>query len=866
MPEDADRQLTERALALGLLSREQVQACRQAVALGESGTVLDAALRAGYLARLQAVRIQQDLLPDDVPRELGRYRIIQRLGKGGMGAVYKAYDPELDRYAAIKTLIPELASNATFIARFKREGRLAARLSSEHAVRVHDVGQEENAHYIVMEFVEGESFEKRLDREGTLDETSAFAVCADVVRALIEAREHNIIHRDIKPQNIMINRKGVVKLADLGIAKQIEPEDSPDGASDLSLTVGIIGTPKYMSPEQAMGKPLDFRTDIFSLGATLHHFVCGAPPHTADTPQMLMMKVAQEPAPDPRSANPHLSDTACAVLRKMTAQKPEDRYNALEALLSDLQKVAGGLVPATEPDQIPPTRSAPPSVPAAAIPPPRRRRLAPVAIGAAALLLILAVACAWIIKAGRARPHRTTDHAATPRRQPEPTFANNDEAYKHYLAEARAATRLHERIGHLETALQYRDGPEARALLNESQDAARGGPPVGAAADSKPAADSRTAPRPGWFPVPRVKIRRPLLGASVCDPSSIPDDLDKTREWSTVGDLLEVHHLKRTDKGALVVGVSSGSLAVQAGFNVGDLIVQYAGSKIESAEQFISAVGRTPPGATVPIKVIRMKRPVTLVITLPGVPGESFKVPRLGAAVCDAANVTDQIARRAGAAAAAAFLANYRLKSADKGAVIVEVLPRTPAADAGLRTGDLIVQFDGQNVDNARRFLGLVADTPSDRMASVLFHRWDRSLILFLPAARSRRGRPRKRPRLPGVRIALPAHVTIADAKQAGAQTVEGLLDRFRVRKTDPGVLVLRIFWAGPIRKAGFMRGDLIVEAGGRRIANPRELRHAVTAVPADKPVQIKVTRWHHPFTCSVRLRASRTRTLPKTR
>jgi serine/threonine-protein kinase len=269
MDAEQDRKLAEEALSRGLLTRQQLEECWSNRALSEGDSILDVAVRAHHLTLGQAAEVQQALLPPGVPHKLGRYLVVQPLGRGGMGAVYKAYDPDLDRYVAAKTLLPQLASDSGFMRRFRREARLAARLQSPHAIRVYDVGRKGGTHYIVMEFVDGESVHSLVLRKGRLDEREAFAMCADVAHALEEAWEHRIIHRDIKPQNIMIDRKGSVKLADLGLAKQLSARHD-DESGQFSLSTWVIGTPRYMSPEQVMGKELDFRSDAFSLGVTLY--------------------------------------------------------------------------------------------------------------------------------------------------------------------------------------------------------------------------------------------------------------------------------------------------------------------------------------------------------------------------------------------------------------------------------------------------------------------------------------------------------------------------------------------------------------------------------------------------------------------
>ena len=323
-----------------LLSAEEVPDTHPPDAADSASSLAQVAVARGMLSLPQAHEIQRELLPPDAPRTLGRFEIVEAVGTGGMGVVYKAWDPRLEVYVAIKTLMPQLAANEDFIKRFEREAKLGAKLSTAHVVRVFDVGEDGPIHYIVMEYVQGESLAQVLDREGRLEQRRACRICADAARALEEAREHRIIHRDIKPANIMLDRRGQVKVADLGIAKQVVTREDEEDTKHASRVVGVTGTPAYMSPEQALGRPLDFRTDIYSLGATLFHLLCGRPPHEGDTPQEVMVSVAHDPPPDPREANPDLSERAAGLLRRMMAKNPMMRYDSHPELIADLESIA----------------------------------------------------------------------------------------------------------------------------------------------------------------------------------------------------------------------------------------------------------------------------------------------------------------------------------------------------------------------------------------------------------------------------------------------------------------------------------------------------------------------------------------------
>ena len=432
MPTDRERRVThiarfaQTAREKGLLDRAQIDELRAAAqepdtdvknAADGFAALLEKAVTGGLLTRTQVHDVLREWLPDEAPRTLGRYEIVEEIGKGGMGSVYKAWDPRLQVYVAIKTLFPQYAATEGFIRRFEREARLGARLQTPHAIRVFDVGEEGTNHYIVMDYVEGESASEILFRQGSLEERHACAICADVARALAEAKEHNIIHRDIKPANIMIDRRGVVKLADLGVAKQLVAPEDDEASKHLSQTVGVVGTPSYMSPEQAMGRELDFRSDIYALGAALYHLVCGKRPYDGATAQEIMFGVAHDPQPDPRELSPDLSDAAASVIGKMMAKDPNSRYQDHVLVIADLERCAEGRGPIEVPtpedtplEREPMTEQI---TAQAATPPPRRSGA--VWVGIAAVLALFAAAVlgqaqGWWAKLGsgtaRTRPAR----------------------------------------------------------------------------------------------------------------------------------------------------------------------------------------------------------------------------------------------------------------------------------------------------------------------------------------------------------------------------------------------------------------------------------------------------------------------------
>ncbi|MFH0962869.1 MAG: serine/threonine-protein kinase [Planctomycetota bacterium] len=275
----------------------------------------------------------------DQTTHLGAYEILGRIGQGGMGAVYRARHTNLGVEVAVKVLSPRFATDPGFIARFKREAKAAAALSHPNIVRVSDAGEDRGLHYIVMEFVDGTTLAEVLSREGRLPVVRALEIVRQIADALVHAEERKIVHRDITPGNIMLTREGVVKLADLGLAKQVGSELAT-GATETGAT---IGTPYYMSPEQVVdSKNVDHRSDIYSLGATLYHLVSGKRPFDGGSAYEIMRRVeTDEPAPLAK-LDPKLPKTLCNLVARMMAKNPDDRYGNARALLADIDRISAG--------------------------------------------------------------------------------------------------------------------------------------------------------------------------------------------------------------------------------------------------------------------------------------------------------------------------------------------------------------------------------------------------------------------------------------------------------------------------------------------------------------------------------------------
>jgi tetratricopeptide (TPR) repeat protein/predicted Ser/Thr protein kinase len=303
-----------------------------------------------------------------IGENVGRYRVTEQLGQGGMATVYRAYDANLDRYVAIKVMHQAFNEDPSFLTRFRREAQIVANLRHPNMVAIHDFDEHNKQPYLVMEYVEGETLKARLKKQPlTLQET--VTMMRAVSEALTYAHEQGILHRDIKPSNILLDKNGTPYLTDFGLARMVQA-----GESTLSQDM-MLGTPQYISPEQAQGiKNLQPATDIYSLGIVLYQLVVGRVPFSADTPYAIVHDHIYKPLPMPSQTNPTVPVEVERVLLKALAKEPGDRYQTATAMIADfelavqeaqLEELTPSVISTTD---LPVTPSSQPAAAAPAIP------------------------------------------------------------------------------------------------------------------------------------------------------------------------------------------------------------------------------------------------------------------------------------------------------------------------------------------------------------------------------------------------------------------------------------------------------------------------------------------------------------------
>jgi serine/threonine-protein kinase len=326
-----------------------------------------------------------------VPQRIGRFTDLHVLGRGGMGAVYRAYDPELDRPVAIKVM---LHSTPDFVARFRREAQAIARLTHGNVVQVFDFGVDDDGNpYFVMELVEGKPLDALLRDRGRLPTLEAVGIARQAAQGLVAAHRAGIIHRDVKPSNLIVDSHGTVKLVDFGIARS-------STGQQLTTAASLMGTPGYMAPEQAQGKAVDHRADIYALGLTLFEMLAGEAPFQAEDPIALVVMNMNDPLPDLRRRDLGLPETLIALVEQMAKKPPDDRPQSCDAVIRGLDAI-GDLAPTApsarpvvadgDASSIPPTHVRPIETPA---PSPRRG----VGLAVAVALLVGGIGVTLVVK------------------------------------------------------------------------------------------------------------------------------------------------------------------------------------------------------------------------------------------------------------------------------------------------------------------------------------------------------------------------------------------------------------------------------------------------------------------------------------
>ncbi|MHC4779883.1 MAG: protein kinase domain-containing protein, partial [Planctomycetota bacterium] len=279
-------------------------------------------------------------LPSDQGSTVGAYRLDGLVGEGGMGKVFAARNEATGENVAVKLIHKAYCANPEFIRRFLREGSLLRNIVHKNLVRFVDLGLEDEVYFLAMSFAEGMNLKTLVQEGGPLPLAVALKIAGQAARGLLEAHKNCIMHRDVKPDNVVINRSGNVRVLDFGLARNILSR-----TTNLTVAGQVIGTPAYMSPEQCDGKPADSRADIYGLGSTLFFSLTGRPPFEGTNNWAIMYKHLNEPIPEVRSLNPAVSEACSELLGKMTAKSPSDRYQTLDCVIDDICLVLAEMRP-----------------------------------------------------------------------------------------------------------------------------------------------------------------------------------------------------------------------------------------------------------------------------------------------------------------------------------------------------------------------------------------------------------------------------------------------------------------------------------------------------------------------------------------
>ena len=337
--------LEKTILRRGLATSNEIEMCKahiakQAAKGEDTKGLLEVMVEARVLTKAQSARLLKEVADSNKTLEIPGYQMLEKIGKGSMGVVYKARQTSVDRIVAVKILLDSLAQNREYIKRFDREAKNAAKLSHNGIVNAIDAGEVDGRYFFVMEYVEGTTIKDAIDKHQVYDEKSALKIALAVAEALKHASERGLIHRDVKPENVILTKDGVVKLADLGLARLTADEKWAMSEAGMA-----IGTPYYISPEQVRGQiDVDIRADIYSLGATLYHMVTGKVPYDGDSPEEVMKKHANKNVPlvPPDHLNINLSSGLGMVVETMMAKNRENRYRNPDDLIMDLKCLMQG--------------------------------------------------------------------------------------------------------------------------------------------------------------------------------------------------------------------------------------------------------------------------------------------------------------------------------------------------------------------------------------------------------------------------------------------------------------------------------------------------------------------------------------------
>jgi len=342
-----DAELARLVIEQKLATKEEVQHCLDLLEAegppeaedARQRTLADVLIGQGMVTERQIRRVKTTIEEASRAQEIPGYRFMEKVGSGAMAHVFKAKQLALDRIVAIKVLPPRLWSeNPEYLDRFYKEGKAAAKLNHPNIVQVFDVGEAGGYHFIVMEYVEGHTVYDELAKGKVFEEADALRLIIQIARALEHAHSQGLIHRDVKPKNIMIAPDGTAKLADMGLARVATDLEAAQAEAGRAF-----GTPYYISPEQIRGEvDIDFRADIYSLGGTLYHMVTGTVPFDGPTPMAVMQEHLREPLVPPDHVNTRLSSGLGEVVEMMMAKEPERRYASTSDLLVDLEAIQAG--------------------------------------------------------------------------------------------------------------------------------------------------------------------------------------------------------------------------------------------------------------------------------------------------------------------------------------------------------------------------------------------------------------------------------------------------------------------------------------------------------------------------------------------